>query len=116
MDLKILSIVWGVQNIEAAIAFWSKALDYRLKRGPEPDFAILIPKTGQGMQLSLKLTTSPEPKRHHIDLITDNQTTEVERLLSLGATRVKNWNYEEDADYVVLHDPDGNSFCVVQAP
>ena len=39
---------------------------------------------------------------------------EVERLLRLGATR-KDWNYEPDADYVVLQDPDGNPFCVVQA-
>lgn len=116
MDLKILSMVWGVQNMEASIAFWSEALQYKLKREPEADFAILIPKTGEGIQLSLKITTSPQPKRHHMDLITANQQAEVERLLSLGATRMKNWDYESDADYIVLLDPDGNSFCVVQAP
>lgn len=116
MSLKILSIVWGVQNMDTAIAFWSEALHYKLKREPEPDFAILISKTGQGIQLSLKLTTSSEPKRHHIDLITDDQAIEVERLINLGATRMKDWDYEQDADYVVLLDPDGNSFCVVQAP
>lgn len=114
MDLKILSIVWGVQNMNTAIAFWSEALNYKLKRTPEPDFAILIPESGPGIQLALKLTTSREPKRHHIDLITENQDSEVERLLTLGATRMKDWNYEQDADYVVLLDPDGNSFCVVQ--
>ena len=27
---------------------------------------------------------------------------------------VKSWDYEEDADYTVLVDPDGNPFCVVQ--
>jgi hypothetical protein len=37
---------------------------------------------------------------------------EVERLVSLGAKRV-DWNYPEDADFVVLADPDGNVFCVV---
>ncbi|WP_300689916.1 VOC family protein [Chryseobacterium sp.] len=116
MNLRILSIVWGVRNMKTAIAFWSEALNYKLKKEPEPDFAILIPKNGQGIQLSLKLTISPEPKRHHIDLITDDQATEVQRLLNLGATKLKDWNYEEDADYVVLLDPDGNSFCVVQAP
>lgn len=116
MDLQILSIVWGVQDMAASIAFWSEALHYKLKREPEPDFAILIPQAGNGMQLSLKLTTSREPRRHHMDLITDNQQKEVDRLLGLGATRMKNWEYEKDADYVVLLDPDGNSFCVVQAP
>jgi hypothetical protein len=46
-------------------------------------------------------------------LFTEDQTGEVERLLNLGATLV-DWNYEPHADYVVLADPDGNTFCVVQ--
>ncbi|WP_018626304.1 VOC family protein [Niabella aurantiaca] len=115
MDLKILSIVWGVKNLDAAIIFWCEALNYELKREPDVDFAILVPKNGQGLQLSLKLTVSDKPKRHHIDLIAENQKTEVERLIKLGATKIENWQYEEDADYVVLLDPDGNPFCIVQA-
>lgn len=115
MDLKILSIVWGVKDLNRAITFWSEALNYRLKQNPDIDFAILIPKDGQGMQLSLKITSSDEPRRHHIDLITENQKEEVERLLSIGAVKMENWNYEQDADYVVLLDPEGNTFCIVQA-
>ncbi|REC47509.1 VOC family protein [Chryseobacterium pennipullorum] len=114
MSLKILSVVWGVKNLNSAIAFWSEALNYKLKREPDQDFAILVPKKGQGIQLSLKLTTSEKPKRHHIDLLAENQKTEVERLIKLGASKLENWDYEKDADYVVLLDPDGNSFCVVQ--
>ncbi len=38
---------------------------------------------------------------------------EVDRLLGLGATRV-DWRYPAGADYVVLADPDGNTFCVVE--
>ena len=38
---------------------------------------------------------------------------EVERLLGLGARHV-DWHYPDDADYVVLADPDGNRFCVVR--
>ncbi|HJB60417.1 MAG TPA: hypothetical protein IAA38_02005 [Candidatus Ruminococcus gallistercoris] len=38
---------------------------------------------------------------------------EVKRLIGLGATR-KEWMYPPEADYVVLQDPDGNPFCVVQ--
>ncbi|MBN8877744.1 MAG: hypothetical protein J0I32_09385 [Sphingobacteriales bacterium] len=115
MDLKILSVVWGVKHLDTAIAFWCEALNYELKREPDVDFAILVPKNGQGLQLSLKLTASNKPKRHHIDLITGNQKAEVERLIKLGATKIENWEYEQGADYIVLLDPDGNSFCVVQA-
>ena len=111
--LQIGAIVWGVQDIQRGVKFWSEALNYELRREPDVDFAILIPKEGEGVQLSLNKVTSDKPKRHHLDLFTQDQAGEVERLMSLGATRVE-WNYEPGADYVVLADPDGNTFCVVQ--
>ena len=112
--VKIGAIVWGVRDLHRAIAFWSEALNYKLRREPDVDFAILVPKEGDGMQLSLNAAvTSEKPKRHHIDLLTPDQPKEVERLLQLGASRV-DWKYEHEADYVVLADPDGNTFCVVQ--
>lgn len=37
------------------------------------------------------------------------------RLEALGAARLP-WEYEEDHDQVVMADPDGNEFCVVQSP
>ncbi len=89
-------------------------MNYKLRREPDVDFAILVPKEGEGVQLSLNAAvTSDKPKRHHLDLFTNDQAREVERLLSLGATRV-DWTYPPGADYVVLADPDGNTFCVVQ--
>ncbi len=48
-----------------------------------------------------------------MDLFVEDRDAEVERLLSIGATR-KSWNYEPGSDYIVLQDPDGNPFCVVQ--
>jgi hypothetical protein len=47
----------------------------------------------------------------HLDLYTDDQTTEVRRLLALGARHVRD-NHDPDDDYVVLADPEGNLFCV----
>jgi catechol 2,3-dioxygenase-like lactoylglutathione lyase family enzyme len=112
--LRIGAIVWGVRDLDRAIRFWSEALNYKLCREPDVDFAILVPKEGAGIQLSLNAAvTSTKPKRHHIDLFTREQAREVERLLDLGATRV-DWKYEQESDYVVLADPDGNTFCVVQ--
>ncbi len=112
--LQIGSIVWGVRDIPRAVAFWSAALHYIPKAPPSDDWAMLVPPDGQpGIQLSLSLVSSPKPRRHHIDLFADDAQAEVERLLSLGATR-KEWNYPPGADYVVLQDPDGNPFCVVQ--
>ncbi len=111
--LAIGSIVWGVEDIPRAVAFWSAALHYKLKRPASEDWAILIPESGAGIQLSLSKVSSPKARRHHIDLFADDQAAEVERLLALGATR-KAWRYPAGADYVVLQDPEGNPFCVVQ--
>ena len=83
--IEIGAMVWGVRNLDRSIAFWCAALDYRLKYPPDVDFAILIPKSGNGIQLSLKLVTSSKAKRHHMDLFAEDREAEVERLLSLGA-------------------------------
>ena len=112
--LQIGAIVWGVRDVESAVAFWSAALDYDVKHHAPDDFAILKPKSGNGVQLSISKVTSEKAKRHHLDLFAEDQLAEVKRLLALGATR-KEWNYPPDVDYVVLQDPDGNPFCVVQA-
>lgn len=111
--LKIGAIVWGVTDISKAVGFWSQALDYTPKFPPEFDFAILVPRQGVGFQLSLNRVTSLHARRHHMDLFTTDLAGEVQRLLSLGATR-KPWDYEDGADYVVMEDLDGNPFCVIQ--
>ena len=111
--LEIGAIVWGVKDVERAVAFWSAALEYEVRYYVPDDFAILKPKSGNGVQLSISKVTSEKAKRHHLDLFAEDQQAEVERLLALGATR-KEWNYPPDSDYIVLQDPDGNPFCVVQ--
>lgn len=112
--LEIGAIVWGVQDVARAVAFWSAALDYTLKAPASEDWAMLVPKDGKpGVQLSLSKVSSPKPRRHHMDLFTTDQQAEVARLLELGAAR-KDWDYPEACDYVVLKDPEGNPFCVVQ--
>lgn len=111
--IEIGAIVWGVQDVARAVRFWSAALHYKLKGAPSADWAILIPVEGDGAQISLSKVSSPKARRHHIDLFTDDQEAEVKRLIGLGATR-KEWMYPPEADYVVLQDPDGNPFCVVQ--
>ena len=110
--LKIGAIVWGVRDIPRAVAFWSAALDYVLRYPPNEDFAILVPRNGDGLQLSFSRVTSSKPRKHHMDLHSDDPEAEVARLIALGATKPE-WRYEEDADYVVLHDPDDNAFCVI---
>lgn len=59
----------------------------------------------------------PEPKtlknRLHLDFRPDDQDYEVERFLSIGATRVDVG--QGDQPWVVLADPEGNEFCVLSS-
>lgn len=110
------SVVWGGTDVARAVEFWCAALDYVPRRTPSADWAILVPREGTGTQLSIKLVTSAQAHRHHIDLFSTDQAADVARLKALGAVEPA-WNYEGGAeDYVVLQDPDGNPFCVVQLP
>jgi catechol 2,3-dioxygenase-like lactoylglutathione lyase family enzyme len=112
--LRIGSIVWGVRDVPRAVDFWCAALDYRPREAPSEDWAVLVPCQGSSVQLAITLVTSDahDHRRHHLDLYAADQQAEVERLLGLGASRV-DWRYPPEADYVVLADPDGNRFCVV---
>jgi catechol 2,3-dioxygenase-like lactoylglutathione lyase family enzyme len=116
--LRVGSVVVNVSDVPRATAFWSAALDYEPRYEPEPDWVVLQPRDGQGPNVSLNLgTTRPDPVPHvHLDLYATDQAAEVERLVGLGADRVEDWPYpDEPVDYVVLADPDGNRFCVIDA-
>ncbi len=116
--LRIGSIVINVSDVPRAAEFWMAALDYTPRYEPEPDWVILQPGNGEGPNVSLNGgETRPDAVPHlHLDLYADDQAAEVERLLGLGARRVEDWPYpDEPHDFVVLEDPDGNRFCVIDA-
>lgn len=113
--LNIGSIVIRVDDIERQASFWEAALGYERRPGGDDDFVLLRPKAGPGPNLSLDRvhSTAQVPPRIHLDLYSDDQEAEVERLLALGATEVHWDKRPPDADYVILADPEGNRFCVV---
>lgn len=114
--LRIGSVVLNVSDVAGAVRFWMAALDYEPRYAVAADWAILRPRTASGPNLSLNLgETRPDAVPHiHLDLYADDQRSEVKRLLRLGARRVEDWPYpDEPHDFVVLEDPDGNRFCVI---
>ena len=114
--LRVGSIVLRVDDLQRQTRFWEAALGYvRRDKGRERRLrparpgrrsrAQPFPRSGSlGLQI---------PPRLHLDLYTEDQAREVERLLALGATEVHWDKRPPDADYVILADPEGNRFCVV---
>ena len=114
--LKIGSIVIRCFEFEKMLAFWKEALHYVNREPVEGGWVILHDPEGTGPNISLDQISerrSGKRGRSHLDLYTTNQNAEVERLVALGARRYP-WRYRPDADFVVLEDPDGNLFCVVE--
>src|SRR6202171_3320094 len=115
--IHIGSIVLRVDDLPRQRAFWTAALDYVPREGGGVDFALLRPRGGRGPNLSLDRvpSTLEIPPRIHLDLYATDLPPEAERLKALRAPDVP-WNKRPpDADYVILADPEGNRFCVIDA-
>ena len=117
-ELKIGSVVIDCIKYDEMLDFWADVLHYLPRETATKDFAILRDPLGRNTNVSLnKVRPSEKLKGRnwlHFDLYANDQSGEVERLLRLGASR-HHQTYDPEDDFVVLEDPDGNLFCVVDA-
>jgi catechol 2,3-dioxygenase-like lactoylglutathione lyase family enzyme len=112
-------VVLGVADRRRAAEFWCAALGYEVREGPYGGWArVLVSPDGTGPAIALQASREP-PEDHprlHLDLHVTGvaeQEAEAARLISLGGSRVDWDSYPDDPDFIVLADPDGNRFCVV---
>lgn len=112
--MDIGSVVIDCNDFRRMFDFWRAALGYVPREEPDEDWVVL--RDPEGRQVNVSLQVVPEPRvgknRLHLDLYTDEQEAEVERLLALGAT-LQQREPEPGEDFVVLEDPEGNLFCVI---
>ena len=114
-----MSLVWEQTVIDArdpaALGrWWRDALRWVIVNDDPNEFEIR-PRVDQlpGLIFEPVADAKRNKNRLHLDLRPDDQATEVERLLSLGATPVDLGQGE--VSWVVLADPEGNEFCVLAA-
>ena len=114
--MNVGSIVIDCNDFGRMLAFWQEALRYASREPPDDDWVILRDPEGRHVNVSLQLITERGigKNRLHFDLYADDQKGEVERLLRIGAT-LHPRTPEPGEDFVVLADPEGNVFCVVDA-
>ena len=113
--MRIGSIVIHCYEFDRMMEFWQAALHYLPRNPASGGWVVLEDPARRGPNLSLQARDTRAGRRSwlHLDLYTDDRENEVERLIQIGARRYP-WQYQEGADFVVLEDPDGNLFCVVQ--
>jgi catechol 2,3-dioxygenase-like lactoylglutathione lyase family enzyme len=113
-------VVLGSADRQRAADFWCAALGYEVREDGFGGWAkVLVPPGGaSGTAIALQTSQTPAEThpRIHIDLhVADaaEQEAEAARLVSLGASRVDWDSYPADPDFIVLADPEGNRFCIV---
>jgi predicted enzyme related to lactoylglutathione lyase len=97
--------------------FWSGLLGWETTDDPDDGIA-LLPSDDTGFRLRFRATQEPKvsQNRMHFDLTStslDNQQQTVARALELGARHIDVGQLPEE-DHVVLADPEGNEFCVIE--
>ena len=103
--------------------FWAQVLGWQVTH--ESEFEVVVePPAGSPLQnvapdiLFLKVPDKKIVKnRLHLDLRPDDRDTEVARIKKLGAVEVEiGQSQDPNVTWVVLADPEGNEFCVLQPP
>jgi predicted enzyme related to lactoylglutathione lyase len=99
--------------------FWSEALDRPVDAGATEGFAAIVVNGDAGAGPAWMFHKVPEAKkaknRVHVDFLTPDLGNAVERLMTLGATHVRDVE-EGGYRWATLADPQGNEFDVVAVP
>jgi len=93
-------------------AWWAQALNWTVVTDSAEEYEIRAePDRLPGILFVSVQDVKQAKNRLHLDLRPDDQATEVERLIALGARRVDVGQGQQT--WVVLADPVGNEFCVL---
>ncbi|MBV8386507.1 MAG: VOC family protein [Acidimicrobiia bacterium] len=116
MSSRLVALAFDAHDPLGLARFWAGALLWDVQAAG--DVVSLLPT--DGTRFRIDFASVPEPKtgqnRIHLDLTTrtaDDQTETVETLLALGASHI-DIGQGADEPHVVLADPEGNEFCVIE--
>lgn len=118
MSTRLACVVFDAEQPRAVARFWSELLGWEVTVD-RPDAVEVAAPDPDGLDVALTFLPERRPKsaknRIHLDLSArslDHQQIQVDRALSLGARRVDLG--QGAVPWVVLADPEGNEFCVLE--
>ena len=95
-------------------SWWRTALDWVIVNDHPEEFEIRPAADRLPGLLFVRADAAKVTKnRLHLDFRPDDQTSEVDRLVDLGASRIDIG--QGQPTWVVLADPEGNEFCVLSS-
>jgi predicted enzyme related to lactoylglutathione lyase len=120
MTTRLTSVVIDAAHPAALAGWWSEAIGWPVTFSAPDEVVVEPPGNGQSFDVpALVFGASDDPKttknRVHLDLASDSverQAALIERLVGTGANYVEIG--QSDVPWVVLADPEGNEFCVLE--
>jgi hypothetical protein len=122
MPTRLVHLVWNANDPAALARFWASALGWVIGDAAEDEVDVVWPegyRYPDPVAVPLVFVPVPEPKtgknRVHLDLASTSRAHQadlVARLLELGASPADIGQGE--TPWVVLADPEGNEFCVLE--
>lgn len=118
MSLQLRTLSFDANDPLRLANFWADALGWEIREGAAGSIQ-LSPTDGTRFSITFlpaDLAQKQDKNRLHLDLTTtskDDQTGSVERLVALGGRHI-DIGQRSDEPHVVLADPEGNEFCVIE--
>ncbi len=114
---ELVSVRYLVDDVDAAVAFYTTHLGFTLHTNVAPAFAEIVVRGSLRLLLSGSASSgaratppdrSGSPGRNRINLPVDDLETEVERLASAGLSFVSDLVSGPGGSQILLEDPSGN--------
>jgi predicted enzyme related to lactoylglutathione lyase len=114
MPAFIKNLTFDCVDALAVARFWAAALGSDVDEGSTSERAYVEAPAWGGPNIWFRGAREPKaaPNRLHLDLRSlTSMAEEVDRLVALGGTVT-----ERSDDITVMHDPEGNEFCIEPGP
>jgi hypothetical protein len=117
MTSQLVALCFDANDASGLARFWSGVLDQEIADDPQ-DGVTLLPDDDTGFRIRFVHTEEQKsgPNQMHFDLTStslEDQERTVARALGLGARHI-DIGQGPDEPHVVLADPEGNEFCVIE--
>jgi hypothetical protein len=115
----VSNILFGISvdctDAAAAAHFWGAVLGRQVADGATAENAVLVvnePSSGPRLAFHRVPEAKVVKNRLHLDLVSDRFSAEAERLVSLGAQKVRDF-HEGKARWTTFADIEGNEFDLI---
>jgi len=116
MSTSLFAVAFDCADAAALARFWADVLGRQVAEDSTSERAVLLAGDGGTSGPPITFNKVPEPKtvknRLHLDVVSDTFDAETERLLSLGAERLRDVQRDKSR-WTTFADIEGNEFDLI---